>query len=380
MRIVSLRLYAVRIPFRFTYRHPLAERREAESVLVSVTTDSGVTGWGECIPRTYLTGETCATVLADLEARFWPDVRGRVFDGLGTALDVLAPVYDAADTARRTAAYAGLELACLDAIGRATGRPAREAVPADLRGADLPIRWSGPVGGGSQRVAAHLARVYRWLGFRDIKLKVGADDDLARIRRIRRILGSKFDLRVDANAAWDRATTVERSQQLSEEGVTSIEQPIPATDPDAWNGLQAACALPVMADESLCTRADASALIDANACAIFNLRLAKCGGFLGCLSQLRLARAAGLDCQLGALVGETSILSGAGQEFLAAIGPLRHAETSFPRIFLGADPAYGAATPVRGGETLPRRVRPGLGVTVRPSVVRRITTESRVLQ
>jgi len=76
-----------------------------------------------------------------------------------------------------------------------------------------------------------------------------------------------------------------------------------------------ATGLPVMADESLCSLADARRLLAADAVDIFNVRLGKCGGFLGSLRLVALAAEHGLSCHLGTLVGETGILSRAAEIF-----------------------------------------------------------------
>ena len=56
-----------------------------------------------------------------------------------------------------------------------------------------------------------------WLyGFAQTKLKVGVagQDDPARLARLRRILGRRMDLRIDANEAWPAAEVLERVRPL----------------------------------------------------------------------------------------------------------------------------------------------------------------------
>jgi L-alanine-DL-glutamate epimerase-like enolase superfamily enzyme len=89
----------------------------------------------------------------------------------------------------------------------------------------------------------------------------------------------------------------------------------------------------VVADESLCSPADARSLVSARAADVFNIRIGKCGGFFASHDLVRIARDTGLSCQLGTLVGETGILSRAaeifgervrGFEFLEGKGQNRH--------------------------------------------------------
>ena len=95
--------------------------------------------------------------------------------------------------------------------------------------------------------------------------------------------------------------------------------------------------IPVIADESLCTEEDARRLIELKACQIFNIRLSKCGG-LGAAARIgRLAEKAGILCQLGCHVGETSILSAAGRHFALTVPHLSYVEGSFSPYLLVRD-------------------------------------------
>ncbi len=375
VRFVGLRVWEVRIPFRFSYVHALADRREAASLLLAVTTDTGQTGWGEAVPRTYLTGETLHTARTDLTNLWWPAVREIDVDRYDDLLARLEPVYARADEAGRTAGYAGLELACVDAVGRVLGRPARAAVPASMREADARqsrFVYTGPVGGGTLARAVRYARGFRWLGYREVKLKLGGPDDVERVRAVRAALGPRVDLRVDVNGAWDVATALARAEALRAAEISSVEQPVAASDLHGLARVRRESGVPVMADESLCTRAHARALVQAGACDLFNVRLAKGGGYSGALAMLRAAREAGLACQLGALVGETAVLDAAAEEFLAAVGPQRHHETSFPRVLLRSSPARGARLPRLGGRLSVRPARPGFGVRVDERALARV--------
>ncbi|MFH0910101.1 MAG: hypothetical protein V1918_01120 [Planctomycetota bacterium] len=131
VRFSRIDLYEVRIPFRLAYAHALAERREASSLLCRVATDSGRAGWGEIVPRAYLTGETLASAREDILTRWWPCARGLEIQKYTDLLPALAELYAEADHDRRTASYAGVELACIDAAGSAFGLPARMLAAVD---------------------------------------------------------------------------------------------------------------------------------------------------------------------------------------------------------------------------------------------------------
>jgi L-Ala-D/L-Glu epimerase / N-acetyl-D-glutamate racemase len=80
------------------------------------------------------------------------------------------------------------------------------------------------------------------------------------------------------------------------------------------------------------------------------------------------AEAAGLRCQLGCHVGETSILAAAGRHFALTQGPLSYLEGSFAPFLLTRDPVEESVSFGRGGVGLPLP-GPGLGVRVREDML-----------
>src|SRR5262245_54151812 len=97
MRIRHLTAYIVRLPLKRPFTHAYATRRDSENILVRCELASGVTGWGEGVPREYVTGETPAGCIAQLAAtplreqltcdcNSWPDVI-QLCDGFAPASD-----------------------------------------------------------------------------------------------------------------------------------------------------------------------------------------------------------------------------------------------------------------------------------------------------
>jgi len=65
----SVRLYQVQIPLRRPFKHAVAERAVADNVVCQVTLDDGTEGWGEGVPRGYVTGETPETCFREFSQR-----------------------------------------------------------------------------------------------------------------------------------------------------------------------------------------------------------------------------------------------------------------------------------------------------------------------
>ena len=90
------------------------------------------------------------------------------------------------------------------------------------------------------------------------------------------------------------------------------------------------------------------------------------------------ARASGLACQLGCQVGETALLSAAGRHFAASVGDLRYLEGSYDRHLVREALATRDLTFGLGGWA-PALRGPGLGVTLDPEALKRVTIRKEPL-
>ncbi|MGL4462107.1 MAG: mandelate racemase/muconate lactonizing enzyme family protein, partial [Planctomycetia bacterium] len=216
--------------------------------------------------------------------------------------------------------------------------------------------------------------------FRHVKVKVGAagQDDPSRLKRFRWILGSKIDVRLDANEAWTPGNVVDRVLALEPFGVSSIEQPVPHEQVDCLRDARGRIKTPVMLDESLCGMVDALRSVQNGTCDLFNIRLSKCGGFLRSLELALYAKQNGLGYQLGCQVGETGILSAAGRAFACSVGGIRCLEGSYDRYLVHdaltvEDLTFGwkGRAPALSG--------PGLGVALREDALNKVATHTETL-
>jgi L-alanine-DL-glutamate epimerase-like enolase superfamily enzyme len=93
-------------------------------------------------------------------------------------------------------------------------------------------------------------------GWRRVKIKVGKPDwreDAARVRAVRKAIGSDITLMADANQRWDLATAQRILPALAEAELDWIEEPVHADDVGSHQRLQAVGTVDVAAGESLYT-------------------------------------------------------------------------------------------------------------------------------
>jgi len=388
VRIVELCVYLVNLPLKREIKHASHTRRESANLLVRCRLTDGTEGWGEGVPRPYVTGETPEGALAQLRSTRVIDQLDCDCGGWGDVLGLcerFRPAVDEEDPrqCRSNALRCAVELSVLDAYGRLFEEPlsavTQQYGPAkELRSSKPTVRYSGAVmaeGAVAERISALKMRAY---GFAHCKVKVGVAgaDDPKRLRTIRRWIGPRMDLRIDANAAFRPSDAVAKIEPLLACRVSSVEQPLAHGHLAAMPELRRRLPAPMMLDESLTSMVDAEEAVRLGACDLFNIRLSKCGGFLASLRLAAFARNAGIGFQLGCHPGESGILSAAGRHWACTVAPIRYLEGSYDRHVLRTRLTreditfgYGGRARALGG--------PGLGVTVCPEILERFVVKKQ---
>jgi L-Ala-D/L-Glu epimerase len=387
MNVAELTAYHVRIPLRKPIRHASHTRMDTDNVIVRAVLANGTVGYGEGVPREYVTGETIDDSLRLLGGTDWQvqlepcrDFAAAV--ALAERLTVV-PVPGDDRGCQGNAGRCAVELAILDAYGRHF-RESLASVPLrvapELYQPQPWVRYSGAITsarGFKARLAAWAMRIY---GFRQLKVKVGIDgyDDPARLRAIRTRVGCDMDVRIDANEAWTPDNAVEKIAALKPFDISSVEQPLPHVDCARLPELRKRAGVPIMLDESLCGRVDAERAVADSWCDLFNLRLSKCGGLLPTLRLAQFAARSGIVCQLGCQVGETVLLSAAGRHFACHVAGLRYLEGSYDKHLVREALGQRDITFGWGGKA-PALTGPGLGVDLDEAALARVTVRKEPL-
>jgi muconate cycloisomerase len=380
--VAELTAYHVRIPLRKPIRHASHTRDSTDNVLIRCVLDDRTEGFGEGVPREYVTGETIDFALDLLRKS---DLRGQLeacsdFPAALAMTERFQTMAVEGDDRRcqGNAARCAVELALLDAFGKHFREPVSTAtrlLAPDLYEPRAWVRYSGAITSASTGFKIRLAalRMFVWW-FHQVKVKVGiaGQDDVYRLRNIRRRLGWRMDLRLDANEAWSAADAVPRIRELEPFRISAVEQPVPHAQAASLADIRREVRTPIMLDESLCSRVDAERAVEGKTCDLFNLRLSKCGGFIPSLRLAQFARQHGVGYQLGCQIGETTLLSAAGRHFAASVAGLRWVEGSYDRHLVRE--ALGTRDITFGWGGWARAfTAPGLGVAVDPAALERVT-------
>jgi L-Ala-D/L-Glu epimerase / N-acetyl-D-glutamate racemase len=379
--IESVTIYKLAIPFHQAFHHATQSRTESDAIVVRIKDRSGATGYGEALPRPYVTGETCDSAIAHIRDVLVLAIFSQSWIPGWPLFDTLAAVrHEWTRSTQSTviawnAAFCAIELALLD-----WGLKSLDSALADfLPPARREVIYSGVISSGQPAEAAALAKRMVKFGLRQLKIKVGTADDYERVRAVRQAVGPEIALRADANGAWSADEAIEQLNRLMPFNLMLIEQPVAAGDIAGLKRVRQETGVPTMADESLVTADQARQLIEQHACDYFNVRLSKNGGITGSLAIAKLAADNGIKLQVGAQVGETAILSAAGRTFAAHLPELACAEGSFGTWLLSEDVAFEDVSFGYGGSAPLLRTR-GLSVTVKDETLERLAAEKLELK
>jgi len=377
---IQLDIYHTSIPMR-SFEHAAATRSRAEAIVLRLEYDDGFVGWGETLPREYVTGETYETVPKDIEILWQRCLADDLLSPGGKPREVPLCI-------KRhwcSAAAAALEIASLRRILHNLHAIPPEVLQAVARRPRIRTyidsKVSGVLGSRNPVKTARRLRAMRWFEMTDFKLKLGLGEDADRqnlevcFKQLRRGLAKGVcTLRVDVNGGWDADTTPDRVAELEQYGVCAVEQPVYCSAKKLLE-LAGECKLPLIADESILSMANAKILSKpaANGNKVWwNLRISKNGGLLPTLDLMHMAAQNEIPFTLGCMVGESSILSAAQRRLLQLSPVPRFVEGNYGRLLLTDDLLTGRKSLRFGyGGTLKTLKDDGLGVEVAPEKLQR---------
>jgi L-alanine-DL-glutamate epimerase-like enolase superfamily enzyme len=385
VRIVSMAARRVMLPLKIKVEHASHVRRESENVIVECRLSDGTVGYGEGVPREYVTGETCDRSIGILRSADWSLLKEPVdsFDaGVELADRLTLPKQPGDDRGIvGNAARCAAELALLDAFGRSFGRSLSDVAKrpefASIFEPKKKVRYTGAITTKGKWKGKIFAWSWRLVNPADVKIKVGipGSDDVKRLKTFRRIM-PRLKFRIDANEAWTAATAADRIRELEPFGISLVEQPVKHEEVASLAEVRKAVKTPIMLDESLCSMIDAVRAKEGGWCDVFNVRLSKCGGFLPSLRLAAYAEANGLQCQLGSHPGESSLLTAAGRHFACSVGGLVAVEGSFDGWLLRRRIVREDLTFSKFGGWAKALTGAGLGVTIDEVALDSVTTET----
>jgi L-alanine-DL-glutamate epimerase-like enolase superfamily enzyme len=328
-----------------------------DSTLVGVETECGLTGYGEVCPLgPFYLPAYAEGVRAGLR-ELGPHV-------IGLDPRELGQLNQRMDAALKGHPYvkSGIDMACWDILGKATGLPVCMLMGGRFGGS---VQLYRAISQQSPEGMAQSVANYRAQGYTRFQLKVGGDPDadIQRIRAARNVLNATDRLVADANTGWTQHEAKRVVRAVRDLDVY-IEQP--CLTYEECLSVRRSTDHPFVLDENIdgldmLLRARADLAMD-----VVNLKISKLGG----LTKARLAR----DLCVAMGIAMTLEDSWGGDVTTAAIAHLAH---STPEAFRFTSTDFNSYVTVSNAEGAPVRdngfmaagTAPGLGVTPRADVI-----------
>jgi L-alanine-DL-glutamate epimerase-like enolase superfamily enzyme len=258
--------------------------------VVRLSTDEGITGFG----YTYdVAGEAIRELINNNMAGA---VMGRdPFETETIWTDVMNLLRGAGRKGLVLCALSIVDIALWDIKAKALNMPLYKLLGGSER--IVPVYGSG---GWTSYTEAELVeeveQIKSW-GYTKIKMKVGVDfgrspeEDVRRVRSVRKHIGDSIDLMIDANNAWDPATAIKVAQALSDCNIFFFEEPVMADDIPGLANVKSKITIPVATGEQEYTKFGARDLIMGNAVDILQMDVTKCGGITEWMKIAAIAQA-----------------------------------------------------------------------------------------
>lgn len=309
-RVLSVN--AERFPIAGTFTISRGSKTEAE-VIVCEISDGTAVGRGECVPyKRY--GETMESVREAIEA-----IAPRISAGMDRQSLMNAMAAGAARNA--------VDCALWDLEAKLSGKPVWRAISAaDPKQLETAFTLSLA----SPETMAEQAAENAWRPL--LKVKIGSDDDIARIRAVRKAAPDSRII-LDANEGWTDENIRQNMAFAADLGIALIEQPLPAGKDGILRDIPHP--VPICADESGHGVEDLETLVglyDA-----INIKLDKTGGLTAALLLRDRAREFGFSIMVGCMVGTSlamapAVLLAQGADFVDLDGPLLLARDRSPGL------------------------------------------------
>jgi D-galactarolactone cycloisomerase len=285
MIISQITTYILRAPLgNDSFFSSQAAFPERNSLLVKVTSDEGLVGWGE--GGQYGPPTPVASCIDDVLA---PRLIGRRWsEPVAIWEELYAFSRDFGQKGTYIEALSALDIALWDLFGQSLGQPVHALLGGSFRTEISAYATGCYYGENFQDRAEMLANLkeeaasYVRDGFSTLKMKVGLlpiDADGERVATVREAIGTEATLLVDANHAYNAAGAVRMGGILEEHNVRWFEEPVIPEDRTAYRRVRDALDVPIAGGEGEFTRYGFRELLVGECLDIIQPDLCVSGGF-----------------------------------------------------------------------------------------------------
>lgn len=381
MKITGIKTHILKSPLDepFAFSQGVVSTRSAS--LVEITTDTGLTGWGEAFTQGLESPEIAESAITHA---FAPLVIGE--NPLDTERLWFKMYNQSRDFGRKgavMAAISAIDIALFDIAGQFYDKPIHQLLGGAFRHEVQPYatgfyRLNGQ--GEQDRLADEALR--HWdAGFSLMKVKLGfgVRDDITVMEAIKSSLGDRdATLMVDVNHAYGRQEALQLGLALADMNLRWFEEPVVPEDRASYAALRARLPMAIAGGENEHSLYGFKALFEAGAVDVAQPDIGSCGGFTAARHITALATAYGVE--VNPHIWGSAVAQAASLQWIAAIPNAHHSlfarqpvleydQSSHPfRRQLIEEPIEMVA----GQVAIPQK--PGLGLSIRRDTLEKYKT------
>lgn len=290
MKISKVEPIHISVPYR--YGGPLANADaipwyKMDTLIVKVTTDEGIVGWGEAFGF-----NACSITRTAIDKAIAPLAIGRDPTDISSLVNEIArKIHNCGRNGPVTFALSGLDIALWDIAGKLANKPLYQLLGRSALIERLPAYASLLRYGSSKLVEQNCVEALA-CGYSRIKLhEIG----VAEIAAARNYVPADVGLMVDTNCPWDVDHAVSMAKAFRKYNILWLEEPIwPPEDYDGLRRVRAEAGVPVAAGENAGTCADLMQLITVSHVDFLQPSMTKIGGITEMLRAAAMAHSHGI--------------------------------------------------------------------------------------
>lgn len=214
MKLKSIKIYLLKIPFSFSIDHNLKQRYSSESIIIEVTDCSGKKGFGEGAPRHYVTGEIGISIMNGIE-KIWSENKIEEIHRIDDIKEFQKKIYQQ----NKSSLAAAFEIALLDLWAQNLSCSIADFFDKET---SSPLIYSAIIPFLSSEKLNGILLLIKRMQIKQVKIKVGLDKDIKNLKQIRDFLGDDVDLRIDGNRCWDINDAKEKLNALDQFNISCL--------------------------------------------------------------------------------------------------------------------------------------------------------------
>jgi L-alanine-DL-glutamate epimerase-like enolase superfamily enzyme len=260
MKIVELEAIPVSVPYTHVERSSRVQRGGVSDVIVKLTTDTGLVGWGESC-----CGADTASVAAAVQSMRAFVVGRDPWSSEAIAWDVYRKGLWDFRLGTGNFALAGIDMALWDLCGKDCGQPLYRLFGGAVRD-EVDYFYYLAVGTPDEVAEQCREGVARGYGCFYIKVGVDSAAEEEMLAAVRKTIGPNRRIRIDANESWSLAEATRLLTRWNERfEIDFAEAPVKAFPPSLMRTLRQTVPVAICANEGLGSEVDVLRMIESGA-------------------------------------------------------------------------------------------------------------------